>query len=218
MIRNSLNDFYLINRVDHIQDLCRNKKVLHLGATDAPGTVEALKNNRLLHLQINQVAEYLVGLDINTQMIEWLAQNQNIENIEYGNIETPDDYPEDHFDIILAGEIMEHLSNPGKALDAIRKNMQSETRLIVTVPNAYSLKGFMRAIMGHELIHPDHTLHHSPYTLKSLLERHGFVIESQFSYVNGGKGLAASIANTFLAVFPQLAEGIGVVCKSKINQ
>jgi 2-polyprenyl-3-methyl-5-hydroxy-6-metoxy-1,4-benzoquinol methylase len=218
MITNPINNFCLNKRVSYIQDFCRNKKVLHLGATDAPGTIDAVKNNRLLHSQISEVAESLVGLDINTKMIVWLAQNQNIENIKYGNIENPQDYPEDNFDIILAGEIMEHLSNPGKALDAIRKNMHSETKLIVTVPNAYSLKGFIRAVTGYELIHPDHTLHHSPYTLKSLLERHGFVIESQFSYVNGGKGLAASITNTFLGVFPQLAEGIGVVCKPKINQ
>jgi SAM-dependent methyltransferase len=218
MIKNSLNDFYLIDRVDHIQDLCRNKKVLHLGATDAPETVGAVKSNRLLHLKINEVAEYLIGLDINLEMIEWLLQNQNINNIRHGNIENPQDYPSDKFDIILAGEIMEHLSNPGKALDAIRENMQSETKLIVTVPNAYSLKGFMRAVAGHELIHPDHTLHHSPYTLEALLERHGFTIESSFSYVNGGTGIAANIANGFLKLFPQLAEGIGVVCTLKINQ
>ena len=215
MIKYQLDQIVFVDRVNYIQDICRNKKVLHLGATDAPETINAVENNRLLHLQLQAVSSYLVGLDINVEMIEWLSKNQEINNIEYGNIENSEDYPQEDFEIIVAGEIIEHLSNPGKALDAIRKSIKPTTKLIITVPNAYSLKGFLRAVFQHELIHPDHTLHHSPYTLKALLKRHGFKIDQYFSYVNGGQGLAANIANFLLKLFPQLAEGIGVVCTLK---
>jgi 2-polyprenyl-3-methyl-5-hydroxy-6-metoxy-1,4-benzoquinol methylase len=215
MIKYQLDHTIFVDRVTYLQDICRNKKVLHLGATDAPETIEAVKNNRLLHLKIKEVSKSLVGLDISIEMIEWLSKSQQIHNILYGNIEKPEDYPQEDFNIIIAGEIFEHLSNQGKALDAIREIIQPTAKLIITVPNAYSLKGFIRALSKYELIHPDHTLHHSPYTLKSLLERHGFIVESSFSYVNGGQGLAANIANFLLKLFPQLAEGIGVVCKLK---
>lgn len=215
MIKYKLNNTVLVDRVTYLQDICRSKSVLHLGATDAPETIEAVKNNRLLHLKIKEVSNSLVGLDISAAMIEWLSKSQQIHNILHGNIENSEDYPHDDFDVIVAGEIFEHLSNQGKALDAIRDVIKPTTKLIITVPNAYSLKGFIRALGKHELIHPDHTLHHSPYTLKSLLERHGFIIESNFSYVNGGQGLAANISNFLLKLFPQLAEGIGVVCIPK---
>lgn len=215
MIKYQLDNIVFIDRVSYIQGICRNKNVLHLGATAAPETINAIKNGRLLHLKINEVSRSLIGLDLSTEMIEWLSLNHQINNIHYGNIENPEDYPQDNFDVIIAGEIFEHLSNQGKALDAIRVNAKPITKLVITVPNAYSLKGFIRALGKHELIHPDHTLHHSPYTLKSLLERHGFIVESNFSYVNGGQGLAANIANFLLKLFPQLAEGIGVVCKLK---
>lgn len=215
MIRYQFNNSNLVDRVKYLQDICRNKTVLHLGATAAPVTVSAVKSGRLFHLKLNEVSSSVVGLDISSEMIEWLSLNCQINNIRYGNIEKPEDYPQEDFDVILAGEIFEHLSNPGKALDAIRDVIQPGTKLIITVPNAYSLKGFIRAVGGYELIHPDHTLHHSPYTLKSLLERHGFTIENYFNYVNGGQGLAADISNYILKFFPQLTEGIGVVCVSK---
>ncbi|MEB3192034.1 MAG: methyltransferase domain-containing protein [Snowella sp.] len=215
MIKHQLDQTVFVDRVNYIQDICRGKKVLHLGATDAPETINAVKQNRLLHLKLKEVSASLMGLDINNEMIEWLSKNHQINNIQHGNIENPGDYPQEDFDVVVAGEVFEHLSNQGKALDAIRENIQSTTKLVITVPNAYSLKGFVRAMGKHEFIHPDHTLHHSPYTLKSLLERHGFVVESDFSYVNGGRGLAANIANSFLKFSPQLAEGIGVVCRLK---
>jgi hypothetical protein len=104
------------------------------------------------------------------------------------------------------------MSNPGKALDCLRRVAKPHTRLIITVPNAYSVKGFLRAVAKHELIHPDRTLHHSALTLKTLLERHGFFVESYFSFINCGNGFLASITNFLLRFHPQLAEGIGVIC------
>lgn len=212
MIYSSLEQIKLVERSAYICTICKDKRVLHLGATDAPETQNAIKHGRFLHTKLADVCQELVGMDISKEMIQWLQNNYDIHNIYYGNIENYEDYPQKEFDLIIAGEILEHLSNPGKALDCLRKVTKANTRLIITVPNAYSFKGFLRAMAKHEFIHPDHTLHHSLYTLKSLLNRHGFVIESCFSFVNGGTGLMASLTNSLLKVFPQIAEGIGVVC------
>ena len=46
----------------------------------------------------------------------------------------------------MVGEILEHLSNPGLALDALRSITSPGAIVVATVPNAYSLKGFLRAI------------------------------------------------------------------------
>jgi 2-polyprenyl-3-methyl-5-hydroxy-6-metoxy-1,4-benzoquinol methylase len=156
-------------------------------------------------------------MDINKQMIDFLSENYKISNILYGNIEEVGDYPSEEFDIVVAGEILEHLSNPGKALESINQVLTNSQLLVITVPNAYSFKGFCRAVFGYEFIHEDHVLHHSPYTLKSLLARYGFKIEQSFSFVNGGTGIASNIANFILKGMPQLAEGIGVVCSKNIK-
>lgn len=213
MIKNYLGNIKLVDRVSYIRELCKNCRVLHLGATDAPDTKDSFSNGRWLHSYLEQDASHLVGMDINIEMIQWLS-DQGIKNIKYGNIENVEEYPQEEFDVVIAGEILEHLSNPGRALDSLRQIMSPSTKLVITVPNAYSFKGFCRALLKYELIHPDHTLHHSPYTLKALLERHKFHVDSYFSFVNGGTGGLAGAANLFLQFNPQLAEGIGFVCSS----
>jgi 2-polyprenyl-3-methyl-5-hydroxy-6-metoxy-1,4-benzoquinol methylase len=215
MLKNSISEIIFVNRINYLKELCRGKKVLHLGATDSPVTKEAIQKGYLLHLHLNKVSDYLVGLDLDVSMIQWLSDNYDIDTIKHGNIEEPENYPKADFDIVIAGEIFEHLSNPGKALDCIRSILKFPSVLVITVPNAYSIKGFLRALMKHELIHPDHILHHSPHTLKTLLERHGFSVSSYFSYVNGGTGPIASITNQFIRFNSQLAEGIGVICTPK---
>lgn len=212
LIKADLRSVRLVNRVAHISELCRAKRVLHLGATDAPFTHESILNGRLLHLHLRRVASHIVGLDNSVEMVELLKAECNVDDVLIGDIEQPADYPKAHFDVVVAGETFEHLSNPGRALEALRASVSPNAKLVITVPNAYSLKGFLRAVVGHELIHPDHVLHHSLRTLASLLSRHGFEVVETFGYVQGGTGLPAYIANRILHGFPQLAEGIGVIC------
>ncbi len=109
---------------------------------------------------LRRVASHIVGMDNSIEMVELLKTECNLDDILIGDIEKPADYPKAHFDIVVAGEIFEHLSNPGRALEALRASVSPNAKLVITVPNAYSLKGFLRAIVGHELIHPDHVLHH----------------------------------------------------------
>lgn len=215
MITNTLDNIKLVDRVNYLKELCRDKRVLHLGATDAPMTKQAISNKTLLHLHLNETARELVGLDLDRNMIEYLRREHSIHNIMLGNIEKSEDYPPQTFDIILAGEILEHLSNPGNALESIKSVVSSSSKIIITVPNAYSVKAFVRAVARHELIHPDHTLYHSPHTLFTLVERHGFHITNYFSYLMGGKGAFASIANAMIRLNPQLAEGIGIICQAQ---
>jgi hypothetical protein len=209
----SCREMKLVKRDDFVIKICTKKKVLHLGATDAPVTKSAIQHNRMLHFKLNAVASSLIGMDNDENAISYLRANYGVNNIICGDIEVAEDYPDGVFDVVVMGEVLEHLSNPGIALSALRKNIAPSTMVIITVPNSYSLKGFLRAAVGFERIHQDHTLYHSKGTLISLLHRQGFNIECFFCFVNGGSGLAAEATNYVLRLFPQLAEGIGVVCK-----
>ena len=69
----------------------------------------------------------MVGMDNNMRMIEFLRYNYKIEDIHFGDIEIVDDYPDEPFDVIVVGEILEHLSNPGWLLmrcEALRRRVQ----------------------------------------------------------------------------------------------
>jgi 2-polyprenyl-3-methyl-5-hydroxy-6-metoxy-1,4-benzoquinol methylase len=215
IISSPLSNINFVDRLEYISNLCHNKKVLHLGCTDSPNTQESVKSDSFLHFHLMKISKEVVGMDISIEMIDWLQSNYNLTNIQYGNIEIYEDYPEQEFDIIVAGEILEHLSNPGKALDCLRRVATDKTQLIITVPNAYSLKGFLRAVTKHELIHRDHTSHYSLYTITNLLSRHGFQVNNSFSYISGGKGFLSSATNLLLRINPQITEGIGVLCSIK---
>ena len=73
--------------------------------------------------------------------------------------------------LILISELIEHLSNPGRCLEALRAAYPT-TPCYVTVPQA----GAYRLVDGREMVHPDHVAYYSYTTLLTLLRRHGFVV------------------------------------------
>lgn len=201
----------LINRENFLSSICRNKTILHLGATASPKTRECIESNNLLHSKLTNVAKKCVGLDIDKKAIQ-IAKNYGINNIYFCDIEKTIPVEKNRFSIIVAGEIFEHLKNPGLALEQIMKISSQKTRLIISVPNSNSIKNVIRALLGYEIIHPDHLLHHSHHTLKALLLQHNFRVDYYFSYVNNNKKIPTKIFNLLFKLFPQLSEGLGAVC------
>jgi hypothetical protein len=88
------------------------------------------------------------------------------------------------YQIILFGEILEHLLHPASAMANLRQicAMNPVAKLCITVPNAYSVMGFFTALSGDELVHPDHYFYFSPMTLRKLVRDTGFVLEQMYLY------------------------------------
>ena len=57
-------------------------------------------------------------------------------------------------------------------------------QLVLTTPNAYRVLNFLAPVSGAELVHPDHTAWHSPRTLRTLLQRNGWVVDEVGYYRN----------------------------------
>jgi 2-polyprenyl-3-methyl-5-hydroxy-6-metoxy-1,4-benzoquinol methylase len=83
------------------------------------------------------------------------------------------------FDVIVAGDVIEHVSNQGLFLNNIKKHLQSNGKLIITTPNAKWPTVFLKP-------NPTHTLWHDKYTLNRVLELNGFKIE-YYKYYFGNK-------------------------------
>ena len=60
-------------------------------------------------------------------------------------------------DVVIAGEVVEHLDAPGPFLRAMRELAARDGLLVVTTPNAYRLLNVLAPTLGVELVHPDHT-------------------------------------------------------------
>ncbi|MCV4607588.1 hypothetical protein OFB74_32295, partial [Escherichia coli] len=70
------------------------------------------------------------------------------------------------FDVIVAGEIIEHLNNPGLFLSGVRRFMHRDSKLVTTTINAYcAMRFFVYALRGrrgiNEFVHPDHVAYYS---------------------------------------------------------
>lgn len=142
-------DTTVVDRVRFILDKCRGKKVLDIGGSGPMS--QWLKNIASTTTVDRQDADICL----------------NVEK---------DDLPQGEYDIVLCGEILEHLSNPGMFLD---KLCSYSCPVIITVPNAFSNN---KARIGIENVNPEHVAWYSYYTLKALIERHGFTLYEWYWY------------------------------------
>lgn len=81
-------------------------------------------------------------------------------------------------DLIYAGDIIEHLSNPGRFLDACKQHLAPGGRLVITTPNAFSFFSLIEKITHDEPnVHEDHTLYLNRPTMRTLLRKNGLKAE-----------------------------------------
>jgi SAM-dependent methyltransferase len=173
------------DRVELLLDFCAGRRVVHVGFVDERRVEAKLEDGKWLHSRLAAVAESIVGLDLSAEGVAW-AKAQGFE-AHAVDAQSPDDIAAlglDPADVVVAGEIIEHLDAPGPFLRAMRSLLKPDGLLVVTTPNAYRVLNFLAPASGSELIHPDHTAWHSPHTLRNLLARNGWEVEGIAYYQN----------------------------------
>lgn len=153
---------YFINRV-------RNHSVLHVGCCDYPITIDRLESNNLLHTKLMNVSSYIVGIDVSAEGIN-ILKNKGIDNVIFMDAENIT--LEDKFDFIIAGDVLEHMSNPGFFLKKVDSLLGPKGKLIVAVPNAYSFNIIKYLTNKIEPTHKDHTFFFSVKSLSQLCSRY----------------------------------------------
>ena len=214
----------LVQRLEFIRRVSAGKSVLHLGCTNWPYTLEAVDAGTLLHKDLADVSSELYGFDFDQEGIDVLA-SKGFDNLFRADVEKLSEVRIDkRFDVIIAGEMIEHLNNPGLFLDGIKRFMNADTRLVLTTINAYSgMRFFVYGLRGQggalEPVHPDHVAYYSYSTLKLLVERHQFRIGEFMFYDLGSEHrphngrLRNFINDVCVKIAPQWADGVIAVCK-----
>jgi SAM-dependent methyltransferase len=209
----------LVQRVDYLKEVCRGKKVLHLGCTNWPYTQAVLEEETLLHLSLKEIAGELWGFDADEEGLK-LLRERGVENLYRADLEQLDQLELDQqFDIILAGEMIEHLSNPGLFLRGIKRFMRPDSTLVITTINAYcGFRMFMYGLRGRggraEPVHPDHVAYYSYSTIHHMLSRENLVARRFLFYDIGHEHrphnrFYINFINDLCVRFaPQLADGI----------
>ncbi|HXV58174.1 MAG TPA: methyltransferase domain-containing protein [Gaiellaceae bacterium] len=200
------------DREQMLLELARGKRVVHVGFVDEHRLEAKLAEGTWLHARLAEVAASLVGLDVEEEGVRWAREHGfDAQSVDAQSPEAVAALGLEPAEVVIAGEVVEHLDAPGPFLRAMRELASLDGLLVVTTPNAYRLLNFLAPLAGVELVHPDHTAWHSPHTLATLLARSGWELEGAAYYQNpaprlgGVSGAAVRAGRALFVRFGRLA-------------
>ncbi len=157
-----------VERVKYITNICINKNVLDLGCFDETALVKENSTNYLFQ-QISNVAALHIGVD-NSKLLpaEGISYSEkakilrgDIYDLNQMGLETY------HFDVIVAGELIEHLPNTLAFFQNLKRDFSGK-RIICSTPNTTSFANMVLALFKRESCHRDHYQVYSYKTLNTL--------------------------------------------------
>lgn len=152
----------VVKREKFILEKCMGKNVVHFGSA----------GNKGLHQVMVKVAKRAIGVDKDDPC----DYKMDLEKAIYIKQILPSKN-----DLLVCGEILEHLSNPGHFLSELKL---FAIPVIITVPNGMCTAVQRYAEAGVEHVNRDHVAWYSWHTLKTLVERVGFKVK-EFAWYNG---------------------------------
>jgi SAM-dependent methyltransferase len=173
----------VVERADRLVELARGQRVIDLGFVDEGRMALRRQDGTWLHDRLGAVAREIVGIDLNTDGVEE-ARGLGIEAYA-ADCTDPEALRSLRLapaDLVIAGELIEHIDVPGAFLDAVKVLLADGGRLVLTTPNGLSLTNFLAGLLHRELVNIDHVAWYSRQTLQTLLERHGWRLDEVTYY------------------------------------
>ena len=123
----------------------------------------------------------VVGVDADRDALAEAAR-LGIETV-WADLDQPLDLPDASFDVVVAGELLEHLRDPHQLVREARRVLRPGGTFVASVPNAFRLKGRVLFLFGRPPENdPTHLQMFSPADVRSLLD--GFE-DTQVHFVAG---------------------------------
>jgi SAM-dependent methyltransferase len=157
----------------------RGPEILHIGCVNHRLPESPAEARHYLHYQLcRRFADcHVVGLDIEAQAIQQLDR-MGFDVVQGDAHDLP--YRQ-AFDTIVAGELLEHLQNPGLFLTSCARALKPGGRLVLSTPNVFTpLLSLMYLKNGDRAFNPDHAVWFCPQTIQVLMARCGFAVAQLF--------------------------------------
>jgi 2-polyprenyl-3-methyl-5-hydroxy-6-metoxy-1,4-benzoquinol methylase len=162
---------YSDSKIAFVADRCRGKRVLDLGCVmHDPGAVHS---RYFMHRAIDEVAARAVGLDLHEEGVA--AMRALGYDVRVGDAEKFGF--DEQFDVIVAGDIVEHLGNLDGFLKSVDAALVPGGMLIVQSPNPWYWRYVAKSVWAEEVpSNPEHTCWFCPRTWRQLVDRYGFTL------------------------------------------
>jgi 2-polyprenyl-3-methyl-5-hydroxy-6-metoxy-1,4-benzoquinol methylase len=161
------------DRVSYLRKLAEGVEVLDVGCMGKKADGSIPDATASLHQALKSVCKSIVGVDSDEDGIRLMARAGF--QVSCDDITTMD--LERTFDLVVAGEVVEHLPNPGLALENLGKHLNHTGKLVVTTCNPFYYRQQSKiARKGIIQVHPEHTAWYDPITLRFLLNSSGLQV------------------------------------------
>jgi 2-polyprenyl-3-methyl-5-hydroxy-6-metoxy-1,4-benzoquinol methylase len=132
------------------------RRVLDLGCRDG-----ALSST---YLEGNEV----VGMDVDREALSH-AESRGLKT-HWGDLDEPLAIQDEDFDVVVAGELLEHIRSPQALIDEARRVLRPGGTLVGSTPNGFRLKNRLRFAAGrHPELDPTHLHLFRPDDIRDLL-------------------------------------------------
>jgi SAM-dependent methyltransferase len=163
----------VFDRVAYLCELVVGKSVLDVGVVDH--TRDASHSRDWLHGHLERHAARCVGVDVLEDDVAYLVE-QGHDIVLHDLQRSPLD---SKFDLIVVGEVLEHLDAPGLFMKHCAAMLDPGGRLALTVPNPWYVNAIWKSCRRrHTFVDSaDHVAWYEPSTLFELGQRHGFRLD-----------------------------------------
>jgi len=194
--------------LDFLGQYVAGKTVLDVGCVQHDASNQA--SEWWIHRRLAESAKSVLGIDIVEKEIEELRKSGY--NIICADAMTAS--LGQTFDVIFAGDVIEHVVNPGALLTNMRRHLNEGGRLVLTTPHAFYFPNVLTVLFSWQerLFHPDHVACYEPYALRSLLRKTGYDVD-QCYYFNRSRKLRWLLGALHLPCPALLAISILVIAR-----
>ena len=203
------------NKIDWIIKFIKEKKVLDLGCVQH--NLAKAKDPDWLHGILVSHAKSVLGVDyLQNEVSALKLQGYNIVCANVEKMELGDD-----FEVIVAGDLIEHLSNFGQFMERISEHLGEGGIFLVTTPNPVNILRFVQVLFsGRAGANPEHTCWFTEKVLDQLAARYGFnildvaYVDDSYQYYNKKKWWPGLALNYILCrIRPQFCETLCIALR-----
>lgn len=161
------------DRLEYLCELTRGLEVLDVGVVEH--RIDEAERDGWLHRPLCRAAKSCLGVDVLPEEVEKLRA-QGFDVLCHDITRQP---LERRFDLIVCGDVIEHLDSPGRLLAAAAEMLKPGGRVVLTCPNPWYLNAVLKnSLAGAPFVdNADHVAWFDPCTMREAGERCGLRLD-----------------------------------------